>query len=330
MELSRIERLDPRAVWAHEAHELTPWLLENADVLADTLGIDLELSIAEHPVGSFSLDLLGRDLTNDCVLMVENQLSPTDHDHLGKLITYAAGTDAKTVIWLAPSFREEHRQALDLLNDLGGDRVRFFGVQLGVIRVDGSVPAPLFDLRAQPNDWHAQVSAAARSGSQGGVKPALYTTFWQRFLERVHTEHPDWTNARKAVAANWFSMPCPFKGGPFYSVSFGQGAKIKSELYIDYQDGERADALFAALMERRAQIEASYGGALSWEELPERRASRVADYADGDVTRADEHDRYIDWFFASGKRLRAAISAVAPEVSATLESLSGPGSAPRR
>ncbi len=104
---------------------LTPWLLANGDVFADVLGIDLELTAAEHGIGSFSLDLVGRDLTNDCVLIVENQLTPTDHDHLGKLISYAAGTDAQTVVWLAPSFREEHREALDLLKNLGGEQVRF-------------------------------------------------------------------------------------------------------------------------------------------------------------------------------------------------------------
>jgi hypothetical protein len=70
MKLGRLERIDPRLVWPHEAHDMTPWLLNNADVLSDVLGIDLELSAAEHPVGAFSLDLIGRDLTHDCVLIV--------------------------------------------------------------------------------------------------------------------------------------------------------------------------------------------------------------------------------------------------------------------
>src|SRR5215203_5282830 len=114
--LGRLQALDPRSVWPREAHDFTPWLLENEDALAEALGLDLELSAAEHPVGGFALDLVGRDMTNDCVLIVENQLSDTDHGHLGQLLTYAAGTDARTVVWLAPRFREEHRQALDYLN----------------------------------------------------------------------------------------------------------------------------------------------------------------------------------------------------------------------
>lgn len=314
MELSRISPVDPRTVWTHEARDLTPWLLANADVLADVLGIDLELSIAEHPVGPFSLDLLGRDLTNDCVLIVENQLTPTDHDHLGKLITYAAGTDARTVVWLAPTFREEHRQALDLLNDLGGERVRFFGVELRVVRIGESPAPPLLELRAQPNDWHAQLSAAASTGSRSGGKTSAYAGFWARFLERVRTEHPDWTRAQKPTTANWFAMPCPFKGGPYYSFSFAQGGRLRSELYIDFADPNRAGGLYDALLQRKSAIEAEYGSELSWEELPERRASRIADYADGNVLEVAAHDDYISWFFEAGARLRRAIDRVAAEI----------------
>ena len=91
-ELGRIEHIDAREVWPHEAHDLTPWLLDNAEILGEVLKLDIELNEAEHPVGSFSLDLIGRDLTNDCVLIVENQLEQTDHGHLGQLLTYAAGT----------------------------------------------------------------------------------------------------------------------------------------------------------------------------------------------------------------------------------------------
>jgi hypothetical protein len=177
-DLGRLEPLDPRQVWSHEAQDFTPWLLDNADTLAEALGLDIELTTAEHPVGDFALDLVGRDLTNDCVLIVENQLSPTDHGHLGQLITYAAGTDAHTIVWLSPTFREEHCQALDYLNTLGGENARFFGVQIGVVRIDNSKPAPMFNLRAQPNDWHAKVAAdAKRTSRQAGKAPPSMRRF---------------------------------------------------------------------------------------------------------------------------------------------------------
>lgn len=207
--LGQLKHLDPRAVWLHEAHDFTPWLLENAEALAAVLGIDLELTAAEHPVGGFALDLVGRDLTNNCVLIVENQLTATDHGHLGQLLTYAAGTEAETVVWLATNFREEHRQALDYLNDLGNGAVRFFGIQIKVVRIGDSAPAPLFELCAQPNDWHATVFAKAKNTSNQAGKASLYVAFWTRFLERLTVERPDWSNSKKAQAANWIQMPWP-------------------------------------------------------------------------------------------------------------------------
>lgn len=310
--LGRLESLDPRHVWPHEAHDFTPWLLSNAEALAEVLGIDMELSSSEHPVGGYALDLLGRDLTNNCVLIVENQLTSTDHGHLGQILTYAAGTDARTIVWMATSFREEHRQALDFLNDLAGEGARFFGVEIGVVRIGQSEPAPLFRLRAQPNDWHAQVSESAKNKSQQAGKAPLYHAFWARFLTRLAGERPAWSRARKPQASNWLSMPCPFKGGPYYSASFAQGAKLRSELYIDYADPDLVVELFDSLVQAKDLIESVYGGSLAWEELPGKRACRIADYAPGSVLNADAFDQYIDWFIDSGDRLRKAVEAARP------------------
>ncbi len=151
---------------------------------------------------------------------------------------------------------------------------------------------------------------AKRTSKQAGKAP-LYQTFWARFLERVHSEHPDWTNARKPQTANWLAMPCPFKGGSYYSASFAQGGKLRNELYIDTGDQAANAALFDQLAAIKDEIEAAYGGPLAWEDLPSRRACRIADYGDGDVSNEDQFDAYIDWFFATGTRLRAALGAAA-------------------
>ncbi len=308
-ELSKLVALDPREVWPNEAHDYTPWLLANADALATVLGIDIELTTNEHPVGGFALDLLGTDLTNDCVLVVENQLSTTDHTHLGQIVTYSAGTDAKTIVWMATAFREEHRQALDWLNAVSEGNARFFGVEIGAVRIANSPPAPLFTLRAQPNDWHSQTALAARATTRTSGKGDLYIGFWTRFLERVHKEHPDWTHAKKPGASNWFTMSCPLKGGPAFSVSFAANGKLRSELYIDYEaNPEQVAKVFAFLSRAREYLETQYGGSLSWEELPNNRASRIADYSPGDVTNIEQHDEYIDWFFDTSSRLRKALS----------------------
>lgn len=320
MELGRLREVPLREVWNHEALDLTPWLLTHADTLMDVLGIDLELSGSEHPVGSFAVDLVGRDQTHDCVLIVENQLTPTDHDHLGKLVTYAAGTDAKTVVWIAPTFRDEHRQALDLLNDLAADRARFFGIELAVVAIGDSAPAPLLRLRAQPNGWHARVASAARAAVPSSARAELYQRFWVRCLEQVHQRHPGWTRNRRPGAANWLQLPSPFRGESYYAFTFVAQRRVRVELYLDAAgDPTRVADLYTALHHHREEIEADYGGPLNWEELPHRRASRIADYTDGDITDSASHDLLIAWFVDHSARLRAAIDRVSSRVIAETE-----------
>lgn len=305
-ELSRLTRLDPREVWTHEAHQFTPWLLANADHLGEVLGVDLELQAAEHAVGGFWLDLLGRDLTNDCVLIVENQLAATDHSHLGQLLTYAAGTDAATIVWMATDFREEHRQALDWLNGLSQGNARFFGIEIGTVRIGDSPPAPLFRLRAQPNDWHAVVATAAKATTEGGPKAEAYRAFWTRFIERIHREHPGWTNARVPGVNNWFDIRSPIRGA-HYAVAFNRNGRISCELYIDSGDEDANLDLLRHFESQRDAVESSFGGPLSWEDLPGRRACRIAAYGEGDVLNTERHAEYIDWFFETSAKLRSAL-----------------------
>jgi hypothetical protein len=305
-ELSKLNHLDAREVWTHEARGFTPWLLANAEHLAEVLGIDLELQSAEHAVGGFWLDLIGRDLTNDCVLIVENQLTSTDHSHLGQILTYAAGTDAATIVWMATDFREEHRQALDWLNDLSQGNARFFGIEIGAVRIADSPAAPLFKLRAQPNDWHAVVATAAKASSTSGPKSEAYRAFWRRFIERIHVEHPGWTNARTPGPDNWLEMKSPIRGAR-YSMSFAMGGRTRSELYIDRGDEESNLELLQHFEAMKDEIEAEFGAPLSWEELPGKRACRIAVYAEGDVLNLDLHDSHITWFFDTSARLRAVL-----------------------
>jgi len=145
MEIGKVDDVNPRAPWANEARDFTPWLLDNADVLSKALGLEVSLRTAEHPVGDFSLDIVGDDGLGG-TLIVENQLENTDHDHLGKVITYAAGTDAKTIVWIATRIRAEDRQALDWLNANTREDVRLFGIELRAIKIGDSASAPLLEV----------------------------------------------------------------------------------------------------------------------------------------------------------------------------------------
>jgi Domain of unknown function (DUF4268) len=267
-------------------------------------------------VGGFALDLLGRDLTNDCVLIVENQLTGTDHGHLGQILTYAAGTGAATIVWLATAFREEHRQALDWLNELAGGSARFFGIEIALARIGSSPPAPLFTLSARPNDWHAQLAAAAHAETTSSGKGELYRQFWARFLERVRVEHPTWTRARVPTNANWMIMPSPVRA-TWIGVNFTRGSRIRTELYVDGGDSALNNAVFETLMSYREQLEAAIGQTLSWEDLPNRRACRISLYQPGKVVTTEHADAHIDWFIDTGTRLRAALT---PEIIAATAS----------
>lgn len=138
--LGRLEIVELRSGWNDEARDFTPWLFNNADVLSDALGIDVELTAKEYLVGGYSLDLLGRDLTNDCTLIVENQLEASDHGHLGQVMTYAGGTDASTIVWVAARFRQEHLAAIEWLNDRTDEDTRVFAVEIGLRRIGDSAP----------------------------------------------------------------------------------------------------------------------------------------------------------------------------------------------
>ncbi|MFP5255426.1 MAG: DUF4268 domain-containing protein [Acidimicrobiia bacterium] len=305
--LGHLTRIDPRTVWKHEAHDFTPWLRENADRLADALGIELELSGAEHPVGAFSLDLIGRDISHDKPLIVENQLAASDHGHLGQLLTYAAGTGAATIVWIATSIRDEHRQTLDWLNEQTGEETHFFGVELELVQIGDSLPAPLFNVVVLPNDWQKSVKAATAAASGGG-KGTLYAAFWQRFLDRLSADRPGWSKAKQGTANSWFPMSAGLPHGCMITASFAAGGKLRNEFYIDRATPDECKELFDRLVGQKELIEAVYGEPLSWERLDNRKAARVAAYRDGDVTVDADHDTYIEWFVDAGDRLRAAIA----------------------
>ena len=149
----RMEQLDVREVWADEAADFTPWLAENLDILGEEVGLDLELVETEKAVGSFYLDILAKDVDNGTLVAIENQLEWSDHGHLGQLLTYAAKCDAQVAIWIAPEFRYEHRETINRLNQWTGSEIQFYGVEVKIVRIGESAPAPDFRAVAVPDGW---------------------------------------------------------------------------------------------------------------------------------------------------------------------------------
>jgi len=181
--VGRLEPVDLREIWKHEALAFTPWLAQNLDRLPDALGVPLSLEAVEHSVGPFSLDILATT-SDDRKVIIENQLEPSDHRHLGQCLTYAAGVGASVIVWVLPRLQAEHRAALDWLNEHTDEGIQFFGVEVSAVRIGESLPAPVFAVEARPNDWQkiARPALSPRHPTRTGEAGRLATICWRRYL----------------------------------------------------------------------------------------------------------------------------------------------------
>lgn len=308
-ELGRLETVALREVWEHEALAFTPWMLANADALSDALDMDLELDAAEHAVGGFSLDLIGTDRASNELVIIENQLETTDHSHLGQLLTYAGGTDPTNVVWVAATFREEHRAALEWLNQRTDTATRFFGVEVAAVRIDESRPAPLFRVVVKPNDWGKNVRTRAQAAEGGASERNMaYAAFWEQYLTAMSAAGFAWTRTRRGPAQNWLPTPSGTSGVEF-TVSFSRQG-LRSELYLGDRSDEVNAERFAAFAAEREVLEQTYGAQLAFEPLEGRKACRIADHRDGDISDEGSWPQYIEWFIDSQRRLRQAVNSV--------------------
>lgn len=297
--LGRLENVDPREIWPDEARDFTPWMLSNASYLGEVLGIEIELERREHPIGPYYLDLFGQDVSNQCVLIVENQLTPTDHRHLGQLLTYAAGTrpQAGTIVWIAPKFRDEHRDALEFLNSrVSGDansQIRFFGVEMAVVRIGNSIPAPQFTVVSSPNGWNEQL-AEIQAAASGGGRAQAYRAFWAKYLTELEKNAPQTTKVRTAPASNWITANYLRKGISLNLVFIG-GGQLATEIYIDLGHRTRNLDAFYALKDSESKITQVINHELIWDDLPGKRACRIRITRPGDVTNVESHPEIIQW-----------------------------------
>lgn len=176
-ELSELIDVDLRKIWPNEAPDFTPWLAEEGiDLLSDQIGTDISVIEIEADAGNFSVDILAEEVDTGNIIIIENQLEKTNHDHLGKIITYASGLGASIVIWIFKEITEEHRQAIDWLNEITDDNTSFFGLEIKVYQIDDSNPAPKFETVCQPNEWPVNPDIIS------GI-PKKQLKFWKKFMD---------------------------------------------------------------------------------------------------------------------------------------------------
>lgn len=297
--LKQLTPVDIGEVWETEPQHFTPWLArkENLMLLGKALRIELELEAQEVDVGGFRADILCKNTVDDSWVLIENQLEATDHRHVGQLLTYAAGLDAYTVIWIAKTFRSEHCAMLDWQNRITDERYRFFGVEMKVWQIEESPRAIQFEVVSSPNDWVRGVS----QDSQRAVNQELSDT------EQSNRKY--WTGLREYMNDNGSSVNCPAPVTRNY-LRFGIGRNyfflsawlISSSKEIRiwfYMRGNDAKTYFHLLKEQQKEIHNEFGEDLEWNELPEHESSRIC-LNKGDTDPLDESDwlQQYEWFTA--------------------------------
>ena len=304
-----------REIWAHEANDFTPWLAENIEALGNALGLELELTSREASVGGFSLDLLAEDLGSSKTVIVENQLSQTDHDHLGKLLTYAAGFDASIVIWICEEVREEHRQALDWLNQRTDINTQFFAVVVVVLKVDDSKPAFDFNLVVSPNEWQK----SKRQGTSTNLSPKAeqYKSYFQALIDEL-VESYDFTGSYTAQSRNYYQFSSGFQK-IYFDTRFTQKGRVRAAIYINLDLQHENQKLFDALRRQETEITSEFGSGLEWEGPNERKHSTISVYRDGDIESSDgELEEIRKWHIENLLKLKEVFT---PEIERALEEI---------
>jgi hypothetical protein len=279
--LGQLERIDLRGVWLSESADFTPWLAQagNLAILGEAIGVELELEAQERNVGPFRADILCKDVDSDSWVLIENQLERTDHGHLGQLLTYAAGLQAVTIVWVAARFTEEHRATLDWLNEITDERFRFFGLEVELWRIGNSSPAPKFNVVSKPNDWSRDVGRAAKQIETDALTSTRQNqlAFWTMFRDHLNNSGSG-LRAQKPSPQHWMNFKVGRSGFVFAATLNSTEHRIGVELYINSLD-PKGD--YQRLLAQRSGVEADAGGELQWLENPERKGSKIARYADG-------------------------------------------------
>ena len=270
MTLSNLKRIELRKQWADEARDFTPWLSSDKGLamLGELLGMELELEDTEVRVGNYRADIVAKDILNDHYVVIENQLEPTNHDHIGKLFTYAASFGASSLVWIAEKFREEHRQAIDWFNDVTVTDVDFFGIEIELLQIGESPYAPNFKIVSKPNEWTRSIRASKQNLTEwDGVKQQ----YWTEFNEYI-SEHKVPINIRKPHKGHWYSVSLGVSTAVFSFTLRSNNKDIACEITLK---GSSAKELYSHLEEESDEIESIIGGKLEWRELPEKKVSRI-------------------------------------------------------
>ncbi|MCK4303336.1 MAG: DUF4268 domain-containing protein [Candidatus Eisenbacteria sp.] len=321
--LGQLERVNPESYWKRENRGFTAWLAEegNIKLLGTTLGIELELQAREKTIGPFRADILCRDIAADSWVLVETQMGPTNYAHLGQLLTHAAGLNAVTIVWIAERFTQEHRAAIDWLNEATDEHLSFFGLEIELWRIGNSPPAPKFNAVCIPNRWTQGVMDAANLMQSSAPDDnlteikKLQRAYWQAFRSYLSKEN-SLLQPGKVMPVHWMSMSLGRSGFGLNAVATRfnpesesqKAGEIRTEVVITHAG---AKVHFALLEDQREEIEHALGERLTWYDPPEAKYSKIILRRAADVTDRRAWPEQHAWLKA---RLEAFYQIFAPRI----------------
>lgn len=285
LELGRLEEVNVRELWIHEQYDFSNWLAkeENMELLNEVLGLTLVDIEKEVFIGAYRCDLVAKDETSGQNVIIENQLEASNHDHLGKIVTYASGLDANVIVWIVKEAREEHRSAIEWLNNNTNKNLNFFLIEIHAYRIGNSLYAPKFEIVEKPNDFIK--NAKIQTGSEELNKSqSERLVFWTRFNDVV-SERGKPFNLRKATTDHWYDVAIGVSGVLVEITLVNKEGCVGIALYI-IDDKE----LFDSLNEKKIEIESKLGFELDWQRLDGKKASRIIYRIPG--LNFDDHSNY--------------------------------------
>ena len=294
-ELGRMQEVDLREVWTDEAGDFTPWLASEGeegglDILAETLGMNFDEVRTEESVGSLRADIVCIDANDNSRVLIENQLEKTDHKHLGQLLTYASGLDSVSIIWVASEITDEHRAALDWLNEITDMHYRFFGVEIALLKIDSSLPAPIFKIVSSPNDW----SKAARASSHSQkltITQTIQYDYWSQ-LKSCFEENQSIVSSQQPRPQHWAFFSAGRSNVRLFAHYLKEGIlRVGLETW-----GESHEALFGLLYEQRTQIHNEMDFELVWENEQNRNSAKAfIEKNEIEFDNKERWDEYCEW-----------------------------------
>lgn len=270
MNIGKLKEVDIRNLWKHEQYDFSEWLSqsENIKLLDDVLGLTLTDITKEAYVGSYRCDIFAKDESSGIKVIIENQLEASNHDHLGKIITYASGLDAEVIVWIVKQAKEEHRSAIEWLNNNTNSNVNFFLIELHAYTIENSIPAPFFEVIEKPNEF---IKNSKINGEQDNLNKSQSERleFWNRFNE-ILIDRGKPFNVRKATTDHWYDVALGTSEAHVSINLVNKESVVCIDLYIN--DNKE---LFDSLYLKKDIIENDLGFKLIWDRLDNGKASRI-------------------------------------------------------